>query len=101
MSASSRSSPAHAERLRRQRCPAWRTSKQRRSWIDFLQESSEIGEAVTPEHAVMAHPVDERREPLGLGAVVNVTAFGAFRDEAGELQRLEVVGGRALRHATA
>src|SRR4051794_2887861 len=98
MSASSRSSPAHAGKLRRQQCLACRTSMRRHSWIDFLQESSEIGEAVTPEHAVMAHPVDERREALRLGAVVNVAAFGAFRDQPGQLQRLEVLRDGALRH---
>src|SRR6201747_845693 len=101
MSASYRSSQAHAERRRRQRYPACRTSARRHSWIDFLQESSEVGEAVTPEHAVMVHPVDQRREALGLRAVVNVTAFGAFSDQAGQLQRLEMLGDGALRHAAA
>ena len=58
----------------------------RRSWIDLLQQGSEVGEPLAPEDAVMAHPVDQRREALGLGAVIDVAALGALGDQTGQLQ---------------
>ena len=54
--------------------------------IDFLQEGSQVGEALAPERRVVAHPVDERREALGLGVIVNVAALGTFSDEASQVQ---------------
>ncbi|MNY40302.1 hypothetical protein D3C86_1750370 [compost metagenome] len=54
-----------------------------------------------PEGAVVAHPVDERRQALGLGAVIDVAALRTLGDETRLFQRLEVLRNRALRHAAA
>src|ERR1700737_3494686 len=82
----SRSSPAHVGRPRQPRCLACRTSTRRRSWIDLLQERSEVGEPLAPEDAVVAHPIDERREPLRLGAIEDVATLRPLGDQAGLLQ---------------
>src|SRR5713101_540616 len=86
LSGLSRSSPAHVAEPHQPRFRACRTSTRRSSWIDLLQEGFEVGEAVTPEHAVMAHPIDERREALRLGAIIDIAALGALGDQAGLLQ---------------
>src|SRR5271170_2817438 len=72
----------------------------RRSWIDLLQQGSKIGKALAPEEAVVAHPIDQRREALGLGAIEHVAAVGALGDQTGQLQGLEVLGDGALRYPT-
>src|SRR5258706_13586046 len=98
LSALSRSPPARVEAPPRPRCLARRTSTRRHSWIDLLQKGSEVGELLAPEGAVVAHPIDKWGETLRLGAVVDLAALGAFGDQAGQLQRLEVLGDGALRH---
>jgi hypothetical protein len=50
------------------------------SWIDLLQEGSEVGETLAPEEAVVAHPIEERDESLGLRAVIDVAALGSLGD---------------------
>src|SRR4051794_39182542 len=101
MSALSRLSREHAATPHRPRWPGCRTSRRRRSWIDLLQKGFEIGKAFAPEHAVMAHPVDQGAQPLGLRAVVNVASFGTFGDQPGKFERFEMLRDRALRHPAA
>src|SRR3978361_164491 len=101
MSALSRSSPAHAAGLHRPRSAAYRISWRPDSWIDLLQECFEIGKALAPEHAIMADPVDQRRQPLGLRPVINLTALGTLGDEACEFQRFEMLRDGPLRHPAA
>ena len=72
----------------------------RRSWIDLLEEGSEVGEPLAPEDSVVAHPIDERGEALRLGAIIDVPSLGALGDQTGLLQLFEVLGDGALRHAT-
>src|ERR1700726_1831897 len=70
------------------------------SWIDLFQETAKIGETLPPEDAVMAHPIDQRGEPLRLGAIKNIAAFAALGDQASLLQRFQVLRDGALRYAT-
>ena len=49
----------------------------------------------------MAHPVDKRSQTFRPGSIVNIAAFGTFRDQAGLLQGFEMLGDRALRYTTA
>src|ERR1700687_1747503 len=70
------------------------------SWIDLFQETAKIGETLPPEDAVMAHPIDQRGEPLRLGAIKNIAAFAALGDQASLLQRFQVLRDGALRHIT-
>ena len=49
----------------------------------------------------MVHPGDQRLEPLRRGAVIDIAALGALGDEAGLLQRLQVLLDRALGHSAA
>ncbi len=44
---------------RRPRCPACRASGRRRSWLNFLQQSSEVSEAFAPEDAVAKATADQ------------------------------------------
>src|SRR5258706_13763936 len=70
------------------------------SWIDLFQETAKIGETLPPEDAVMAHPTDQRGEPLRLGAIKDIAAFAALGDQASLLQRFQVRRDGALRHIT-
>lgn len=49
-------------------------------------------EAVVPEGTVLAHPVDEGSEGLGLSAVVGFTALAAVTHEAGAFEDGEMLG---------
>src|SRR5262249_52794927 len=60
---------------------------------------TEVSEPVAPEGAVVAHPVCQRLEALGPGAVVDVPALGAFSDQARLLQRLQMLRDGSLGHA--
>src|SRR6202790_786396 len=59
------------------------------------------GRTVAPEGAIETHPVDEGRETLRLGAVVDAASFRSIANQAGELQHAQVLGHRGLRHAGA
>lgn len=48
----------------------------------------------------MTYPIDEGCQALGAGAVIDVAALRALDDEAGQLQRLEVLGDGALGDTT-
>src|SRR5262245_29101343 len=47
-----------------------------RSWINLLQKLAEVGEPLTLEDAVEAHPIDERAEPSGAHPVIDVAPAG-------------------------
>jgi len=49
----------------------------------------------------MAHPIDERGEPLPLGAIEDVSALRAIGDQASPLQRAQMLRDGRLRHAAA
>jgi hypothetical protein len=56
--------------------------------IDFLEKGAQISEPLAPEDAVVAHPVGQRREALGLRAIIDVATLGTLGDQAGLLQRV-------------
>ena len=53
-------------------------------------------EALLPEGAVVAEPVGEGREGVGVGAVVGFAAVAAMLDELGALEDREVFGDGGL-----
>jgi hypothetical protein len=62
-----------------------------------IQQSFEAIEPLAPEGAVEAHPIDQRRQTLRLGAVVGLTTLAPVVHQAGLLQDTEMLGHRRLR----
>src|SRR5262249_9412931 len=71
----------------------------RQAWslVHPLQQGFEAIKSVAPERAVEAHPVDQRRQTLRLGAVVGLAALAPGAHQAGMLEDAEVLGDRGLR----
>jgi hypothetical protein len=61
-----------------------------------MQQGFEAIEAVAPEGTVEAHPLDQRRQSLRLGAVVGLASFTPVAHQAGMPQHAEVLGNRWL-----
>src|SRR5262249_53738935 len=71
----------------------------RRPWslIHPLQQIFQAIEAVAPEGAVMAHPVDQGCEAAGVGAVMGLASVPTVADEASLLEDAEMFGDGGLR----
>jgi hypothetical protein len=54
--------------------------------IHPIQQIFEAIEAAAREGAVEAHPVDQRGQTLGLGAVVGLASFAAVVHQAGAIE---------------
>src|SRR6185312_4057111 len=67
-----------------------------RSWLHILQYGLQLLEPLGPEQPIAVHPIDERREPLRLGAVIGKAPFTAFADEPCAAQSGEVLGNGGL-----
>src|SRR5258708_33671379 len=65
--------------------------------VHLLQQGFEIGEALAPEDSVETKPVDQRRQPARLAAIVDLPPVPTFTQQAGLLQSAYMLGDRRLR----
>src|SRR5258708_12592486 len=65
--------------------------------VHLLQQGFEIGEALAPEDSVETKPVDQRRQPAPLAAIVDLPPVPTFTQQAGLLQSAYMLGDRRLR----
>jgi len=71
------------------------------SWIDFLQQSAEIFEAVAPEGFVMLEPGDQRLQPFRPGAIEDLAPLRPLGHEARGFERLQMLRNGSLSDAAA